>query len=84
VKFMDSKLPKQAGETDMRFEVGKFYKSSGRYLAIVGVASTTCFGDCLIGEDTEGRLSPIGRETINASGYSEIDHTEWLAQFPQQ
>lgn len=45
----------------MRFEIGKTYQhTSGKKMTIVGSAHTKAYGWCLIGEENDGYLKPIG------------------------
>lgn len=63
----------------MKFEIGKCYKhSGGGRMKIVGEANTTVWGNCLVGEETEGRLTPVGRLEENAVNWEEISEAEWI------
>lgn len=64
----------------MKFEIGKTYiHNSGKIMKIIGEATTTFYGDALIGENSDGTLTPVGRLEENAIGWQETkDLVEYL------
>lgn len=65
-----------------RFEVGKYYEHKGGLkLSIVGEIDTTAYGRCLVGEESDGSLRPVGSAPENAWGCREISKEEWEALF---
>lgn len=63
-------LPKIIGG----FKVGKTYihASQTSMMTIVGSAFTSTYGPCLIGEDQDGRLSPVSCEEDATVNWEEI------------
>jgi hypothetical protein len=58
----------------MVFQYGKTYRhTSGDILSIVGIANTRTYGKCLIGEDQNGNLKPIGQSEDNTEGYVKLE-----------
>jgi len=54
------------------FEFGKNYKhSSGKTMKICGIATTHTYGLCLIGEDNNGRLIPVGDSPSHFTNWEE-------------
>lgn len=66
----------------MVFELGKVYQhTTGIQIKIVGEASTTLYGECLVSEDYYGTLKPVGTDTSNAENWFEITEDEWMKNF---
>lgn len=60
------------------FEIGKYYKhSSGQKMAIRGWIDTYFHGNCLIGEDGDSSLIPVGSDTESTVNWYEISEKEW-------
>ena len=59
----------------MTFKLGKTYQFAGgpRQMTIVGSAHTRTWGWCLIGEDNEGNLLPVGMEETNAQYWHVVE-----------
>jgi hypothetical protein len=53
----------------MIFEIGKTYRhSTGKKMTIIGKLETHIWGECLIGETSDGELVPVGEleeHTVN-------------------
>ena len=57
----------------MIFEVGKTYQhSNGKRMTIIGRLKTHVYGECLIGEDDNGELIPVGESDENAVNWVEV------------
>lgn len=58
----------------MIFTEGKTYQFdiSGRLLSIVGHMDSKTWGPCLVGEETDGSLVPVGTDEVAASNWREI------------
>ena len=68
----------------MKFKVGKYYKhNSGTLMHVIGGLQTSVYGWCLIGEQNDGRLVPVGQDECNAVNWQEITEQEWQAIFSQ-
>lgn len=66
----------------MVFEIGKCYEhNSGSQMKIVGKCNTTIYGECLIGENANGNLEPIGNTEEHAINFFEITEEKWLSNF---
>ena len=64
----------------MRFEIGRYYKhSGGNMMHVVTAAKTYIHGWCLIAEDRDGSLRPVGSDETSAVNWSEIDRVEWYS-----
>ena len=64
------------------FEIGKAYRhSDGGEMFIVGRVETTIWGNCLIAEEAEGRLKPVGSDRADAVNWHEIPMSEWMKNF---
>lgn len=62
------------------FEIGKYYKhSSGQKMAIRGRLDTYFHGGCLVGEDGDSSLLPVGSDTASTVNWYEISEKEWDA-----
>ena len=64
----------------MKFEIGKTYKhNTGKIMKIIGELPTTFYGDALIGENSDGTLTPVGKSEENAINWHETkDLVEYL------
>lgn len=63
----------------MVFEEGKFYKhNTGSTLRIICKISTVFHGNCLLGENNNGDLLPVGESEANAENYVEISEEEFM------
>lgn len=59
------------------FEIGKSYKhTSGAKLHIVGMVQTHIYGLCLVGEDEEGQLKPIGIDRGATENWTKIKNND--------
>ena len=57
----------------MEFQIGKTYQhSGGRAMKIVGSLKTRMWGDCLVGEENDGTLIPVGSTTDHAVNWKEV------------
>lgn len=57
----------------MIFEVGKTYQhSTGKKMTIIGKLETHIWGECLIGETSDGELVPVGESEENAVNWVEV------------
>jgi hypothetical protein len=65
----------------MIFKLGKCYHHvSGREIKIVGLAETTVWGSCLVGEGKSGTLYPVGRSE-DATEWIEITEEKWMKNY---
>lgn len=63
----------------MKFEIGKYYKhTGGGFLHICGEVKTHIWGHCLIAENKDGRLVPVGRDESNAVNWVEISEEQYI------
>ena len=61
----------------MKFQFGKIYKhTTGSILRIVGFAYTYTYGQCFVGEDECGNLSPVGMTEDHSVNFTEITESE--------
>jgi hypothetical protein len=68
----------------MVFQYGKTYElTCGQILRIVGIADTHTYGKCLIGEDSNGRLIPIGQNESYTQNYVEIPDPYAEKKYPE-
>ena len=57
----------------MTFEVGKTYQhSTGKKMTIIGKLETHIWGECFIGETSDGELVPVGESEENAINWVEV------------
>jgi len=58
---------------DKAFEIGKTYRhSTGAVMHIVGSAFTHTYGACLIGEDEDGYMTPVGQDVESSANWEEV------------
>lgn len=59
---------------ELVFEIGKTYvHSQGCMMRIVGRVDTLMYKNCLVAEDNEGRLQPVGTDPDNAQNWKEVN-----------
>lgn len=62
----------------MAFKLGKCYMhSSGSMLKIVGLVDTTTYGICLVAEEVNGNLKPVGMDNDASQYWSEVTEDMW-------
>lgn len=63
----------------MKFELGKYYQhTTGAKLYICGLSETYYHGSCFIGENENGKLSPIGKGEANSENWYEITKERFI------
>jgi len=57
----------------MVFQIGNYYQhNSGQTIHIIGTANTFFYGNGLLAEDDEGRLSRVGNDETSATNYHQV------------
>jgi len=57
----------------MKFKIGKYYQhGTGRVISIIGTANTFFHGSCLLAEEEDGRLMPVGEDEDAAQYWHEV------------
>ena len=57
----------------MKFEIGNYYQhTGGRVLSIIGTAYTFFHGQCLLGEEDDGSLIPVGSDEAAAVNWHQV------------
>jgi len=66
----------------MVFKIGRYYRhTGGGMLAVRGQVHTTMWGHCLVAEDEQGNLRPVGRDEVSTTNYHQILKAEWDLHF---
>lgn len=61
----------------MTFEIGKTYRhSTGKEMTIIGKLKTHTWGECLIGETSDGELVPVGESEEHAVNWIEEENED--------